>query len=329
MSQSKFEELSHFITTKMKMRHIYQPVMLRVLLENNGVASKQDIAKVLLSHDISQHEYYEYIVSSMVGKVLKQHSIVERAAERYSLDGYSELTADETLALTDLCQEKLDCFIAEHGDEIYEHRSIRRKRISGSLRYKLLKRAKKRCELCGVSSSKRALHVDHIVPKSKGGPNIEANYQVLCTLCNGNKGNRDDTDFRSWSDCYEHRDESCLFCNEAEERAVESNELAIAFEDAFPVTEGHTLIVPKRHVADYFSLEQPELNAINQLLKSRKQVLSDSDSTITGFNIGVNAGESAGQTIFHCHVHLIPRRDGDVSEPRGGVRGVIPGKQAY
>lgn len=89
------------------------------------------------------------------------------------------------------------------------------------------------------------------------------------------------------------------------------------------------MVIPKRHVADYFDLYQPELNAINQLLAKIKDELTVADASITGFNIGINSGQSAGQTIFHCHVHLIPRRDGDVEDPRGGVRGVIAAKQKY
>ena len=82
-------------------------------------------------------------------------------------------------------------------------------------------------------------------------------------------------------------------------------------------------------MADYFDLEQSEINSINKILFSIKCKLEKKDKTITGFNIGINSGRSAGQTIFHCHIHLIPRRDGDVKDPRGGVRGVIPEKQKY
>tara|TARA_Y100000031_G_C8223715_1_gene387239 strand:- start:1545 stop:1853 length:309 start_codon:yes stop_codon:yes gene_type:complete len=99
--------------------------------------------------------------------------------------------------------------------------------------------------------------------------------------------------------------------------------------DGFPVTEHHSLVIPKRHVASYFELGQAEINAINQLLKKTKDKLSNIDSTIDGFNVGINDGESAGQTIFHCHVHLIPRRIGDVDNPKGGVRHTIPGKGFY
>lgn len=99
--------------------------------------------------------------------------------------------------------------------------------------------------------------------------------------------------------------------------------------DKYPVTMMHTLVITKRHVADYFNLHTPELNAINALLsKLRAQILAD-DPSVTGFNVGINAGVDAGQTIFHVHVHLIPRRRSDASDPRGGVRGVIPEKQRY
>jgi ATP adenylyltransferase len=125
---------------------------------------------------------------------------------------------------------------------------------------------------------------------------------------------------------------SCLFCDIQSKdrvRIISENALAFAVSDGFPVTEGHTLLIPKRHAADYFELSQAEINAINQLMGQQKEFLQKSDKSIEGFNIGMNCGEVAGQTIFHCHVHLIPRRKGDVENPRGGVRHVIPGKGFY
>ena len=121
----------------------------------------------------------------------------------------------------------------------------------------------------------------------------------------------------------------CPFCCEIEGRSLKSNELADVVLDGYPVTTGHSLVIPKRHVADYFDLTSHELSAINTLLADQKKQLQTHDSSITGFNVGINIGEDAGQTIFHCHVHLIPRRKGDVETPRGGVRGVIPSKQGY
>jgi ATP adenylyltransferase len=95
------------------------------------------------------------------------------------------------------------------------------------------------------------------------------------------------------------------------------------------VTEGHSLVIPRRHKADGLDLHQPEWNAVVELLKLRREQLRAQDGTISGWNVGLNSGEAAGQTVFHAHWHLIPRRDGDCEQPRGGVRGVIPDRQAY
>lgn len=107
------------------------------------------------------------------------------------------------------------------------------------------------------------------------------------------------------------------------------NKLAYAIRDGFPVTSMHTLIIPKRHLRDYFELQNDELVSCSELIHSLRDEMIKLDSSITGFNIGINNGESSGQTIFHCHIHLIPRRDGDVPNPRGGVRHIIPGKGDY
>lgn len=87
--------------------------------------------------------------------------------------------------------------------------------------------------------------------------------------------------------------------------------------DGFPVSEHHSLFMPKRHTTDYFGLTQAEINALNQLIKKHKKLLDSKDISIDGYNIGINCGESAGQTVFHCHIHLIPRRNGDVQNPKG------------
>lgn len=119
---------------------------------------------------------------------------------------------------------------------------------------------------------------------------------------------------------------SCVFCEMI--NIVLENELAMAFFDKYPVNEGHLLIIPKRHVEVYFDLSEQERIAIDQLLLEGKQVL-DEQFQPDGYNIGVNCGAAAGQTIFHVHVHLIPRYKGDMNDPRGGVRGVIPEKRIY
>ncbi|WP_287429529.1 HIT family protein [Carnobacterium sp.] len=122
--------------------------------------------------------------------------------------------------------------------------------------------------------------------------------------------------------------ENCLFCHLEESVPILENELAKAFFDKIPVSKGHLLIIPKRHAENYFDLTLPEKKAIDELLLACKHFI-DTQYQPDGYNIGANCGETAGQTIFHCHIHLIPRYQGDLSNPRGGVRGVIPDKRIY
>ena len=121
----------------------------------------------------------------------------------------------------------------------------------------------------------------------------------------------------------------CLFCNTKESGFTFQNELAYASYDTYPVSKYHCLIIPKRHIKDFFELSDEELIACNDLIKKVKDEVIMKDSSINGFNLGTNIGRVSGQSILHCHFHLIPRRPGDVENPQGGVRSVIPNKQHY
>ena len=121
----------------------------------------------------------------------------------------------------------------------------------------------------------------------------------------------------------------CIFCVIRKEELQFENRLAYSSIDSYPVSEFHSLIVPKRHVETYFELTSEEIQACNELILKTKEKILKKDSSVKGFNIGTNAGKIAGQSIMHCHIHLIPRREGDVEDPQGGVRSVIPKKQRY
>ena len=321
--------LKDFVNNKMKMAHIYQPVMIKSLLENKGKLSITEISKSILEYDESQVEYYESITKNMVGKVLRDHKIVNRNKENYELVDFSNLSDEEKRELIDLCNLKIDEYIIKRGENIWKHRSRNRRPVPGSVRYQVLKRAKYRCELCGISAEEKALEVDHITPKNLGGEDSINNYQALCYTCNSQKRDTDKTDFRNISSIYDHKEKDCIFCNLKDREMLFENNLALAFYDSYPVTEYHTLIIPKRHVKDYFELAQAEINAVNMLVNQTRNELLKLDPTISGFNIGINNGSDAGQTIFHCHIHLIPRRKNDVENPIGGVRNIIPGKGKY
>ena len=327
---TSFNDLLTFITERMRMSHIYQPVMLKVLLENDGQASRKAIAKAFLNEDQSQIEYYEAIVRDMPGRVLSKHGIVERVDGDYRLTNkFLNLNGEQRKSLIQECDSKLNEYLEKRGLAPWQHRTKSSGHIPGSLRYDIFRRAKGRCEACGVRAEERALEVDHIIPRNQNGPDDPSNLQALCYRCNAQKRDRDDTNFTAVRESYMDRESDCPFCNLSSNRIISENELTVAIRDGYPVTDGHTLIIPRRHVSDYFELYQPERNAIEQLVHDCRESLIASDNSIDGFNIGANAGTSAGQTVFHVHIHLIPRRTGDIDNPRGGVRGVIPEKQSY
>ncbi|QNI79659.1 HIT domain-containing protein [Synechococcus sp. RS9909] len=327
---SAYDRLAEYINRRMRMSYIYQPLMLMELLGRSSPAPAEDIARRILGEDSSQIEYYTERVKRMVGRVMTSNGITSHAGGVYSLIGVDDLSEIERDALLQLCREKLDAFRLKRGDEVFAHRSRHRTAISGSIRYRVFTRAKGRCECCGAHEHQAALEVDHIIPKNHGGSDDISNFQALCFRCNAGKRDSDSTDFRGVLQSYGHRQEGCLFCElQTSDRVLLRNELAVCIADAYPVTEGHSLVIPCRHVADGMELHQPEWNAVTALLKQRRQDLELADASISGFNIGLNSGESAGQTVMHAHWHLIPRRKGDMPDPRGGVRGVISQRQRY
>jgi ATP adenylyltransferase len=305
---SSFKHLRDFIEKHMRMSHIYQPVMIKELLKYGGKAAIRDIAAAFLARDESQLEYYEKITKDMPGKVLAKHGM--RSATVIN-------TASQLIRLPS--QQR----------SLYDHRRAALGYLSGSLRYEVSKNAGFRCELCGISADERAIEVDHIVPRKHGGEDDLTNLQALCFKCNANKGARDDVDFRVIREGINARQSGCVFCQIPEERVIAYNALAVAIYDKYPVTNLHALIIPNRHAANFFDLFEPERRAINQLLDRLRNEIVKKDGSASGFNVGMNSGATAGQTIDHAHVHLIPRRQGDVQDPRGGVRAIIPGKAVY
>jgi diadenosine tetraphosphate (Ap4A) HIT family hydrolase len=120
----------------------------------------------------------------------------------------------------------------------------------------------------------------------------------------------------------------CPFCNPFADEIIAKNDLCYARWDRFPVSKGHLLVIPFRHTADYFSLIEEEKQATFSLIDECKEVVEENFKP-AGYNIGFNVGEVAGQTVMHCHCHVIPRYSGDMENPRGGIRGVIPQKRDY
>jgi diadenosine tetraphosphate (Ap4A) HIT family hydrolase len=120
----------------------------------------------------------------------------------------------------------------------------------------------------------------------------------------------------------------CPFCTLSPDRIAASNSLAFAIRDGYPISPGHTLVIPSRHVGSFFDLSPEEHDALFELVRSQKGAI-DLEFSPQSYNIGINDGPAAGQTVPHVHIHLIPRYQGDVTDPRGGVRWVLPAKARY
>lgn len=259
----------------------------------------------------------------MPGRVLKNHGVVSYDSEGYSLN-VPNLTEGQRSELITLCSMKIKEYATARGGErsLWFHRMKSPSYVPGTIRFEVLKRAKGLCELCGTPSSVKFLQVDHIIPRNKKGESKIENYQALCYTCNSQKMDKDNTDFREWSLMYENRDKNCPFCNIQTSSEIR-NSMAVAFEDKYPVTKYHTLITPFRHTPSFFDLGHYERNCCFLLIDEVRNLIMKKDRSVTGFNIGINDGSDAGQTVFHCHIHVIPRRKGDVADPAGGIRNMM------
>jgi ATP adenylyltransferase len=320
-----YKELEKYIK-KMQMMHIYQPVMIKTLLNSNNKATTDKIARAFLEKDQSQIDYYKMITKSMPGKVLRKHKIVDYKNGYFRLQ-IDDITEKQKEKLVELCDKRLEEYQDKHGKKIWQHRARDNKPISGSLRYDVLAKAKGKCVACGISAEERALDIDHILPRNQGGKTEISNLQALCYKCNSEKRDRDDTDFLKWKEKFSDRDSKCIFCKQV--KTIATNDLALAVYDKFPVTKLHVLIIPKRHTKTFFDLIPAEKNLCLELVDVIKTKIQEKDKSVTGFNVGFNSGKDSGQTVMHCHIHVIPRRKGDSNDPTGGVRNVIPEMGKY
>ncbi|MDC0335905.1 HIT domain-containing protein [Pseudodesulfovibrio sp.] len=328
MSKKPFAQLIKFLSDEMQMQHIYQPLMVRSLVDANGKATIRQLAHAFLEHDESQLKHYEGVIKKMPLKVLKKREIVCQEGDLVTLNIKGKLTFEQKAKIRMLCEQKIQEFILNKGMSLWDYRMLGGP-VKGSVYYEVMKESGGRCALCGTTSKERPLDVDHILPRSKGGSSDKENLQVLCSKCNRTKGNRDKTNWKNFF----HQDaaEGCIFCwdNLDKTKVVAEYDHVYAIEDGIPVTKGHLLVIPKRHAADWFIMTEQERFEAEELLRLLKGQLESKDKTITGFNIGMNCGVDAGQTIHHAHIHLIPRRKNDTKNPIGGVRGVIPGARDY
>ena len=300
---SHFDNIANFLSKKMRMSHIYQPAMIVALLKNQGVATVSRVAKEFLRRDTAHREYYEQITKRYPQQTLTKHGLIERIGNSYSLLGFDTLTELEVKELIEIAEEKIQRFEIERNGNFFSHR-IASPHVSGSKRLQVLKRANTRCELCGVCIKDRAIEVYHILPRTRGGSNDIVNLQALCYLCNSNKGNRDDTDFRLAAESYNYRKSDCTYCDIAQEKILFENELAVVTLDKRSSTVISYLIFARRHIKDYFDLQQPEHNAITQLLQILRNQAIEHEPDSTDFSIEHNARGKSDKSSAHGCIRL-------------------------
>lgn len=304
-----FEELQDFIAHKMQMSHIYQPLMIKTLLESGNKATAEDVARGFLNEDKAQLEYYTLIAKRWPKITLKKHNVISYYREggkgifRLLLDG---ATPAQKKRLVEMCDLRINEYVDKTLRPPWYDRRGTREHIPGQLRYDVLAKSGGVCVACGVSAQQRALEVDHIVPVSMGGPTNISNLQALCYKCNVQKKDRDKTDFIRILNRLKYRNPKCSLC--MSNGHVLNNHMAFAVRDRKPMTDLHSLVLPRRHVGSFFDLIPAEKTLCLELVDSVKTQIQESDRAVTGFNVRFDAGRMAGPMTEHCQIHVIPRR---------------------
>jgi ATP adenylyltransferase len=318
-------KLKEFLLDKMNMTGPYQPVIIKFLLENSGKVDIEKIAIYLAANDKKSIQYYKDRLKVWPKQILKKHKIAELNRGIYEFKDDVSPDFKELKELQEICDSKINEYYSRDTSEDKSSSGWGLKRVTLIDKFPY-------CQLCGQRPSKNndiSLDIDHIKPKTKGGSDDLENLQVLCHQCNRAKGNSFLKSAEKSHEEYLKKEIDCLFCNIDEKRIVDQNDYIFVIRDGFPVTLGHTLIITKRHVSKANELTDAEVLYIFKQSQIEINKLESEDSSITGINLGFNIGVSAGQSVNHVHFHIIPRRNGDIENPRGGIRHVIPGKGNY
>ena len=239
----RFDDLLPFITEQTRMSHIYQPLLIRALVDAGGAATLRQLAHAFLAQDESQLRFYEQRVKEVSLGVAAKHGVVRHDGQLVSV-AIPDLTYVQGAQLKRPCEQRLQELIAKRNLALWDYRLLELNPVPDNLRYQALKASGGHCALCGITKDERPLDVDLILPRSRGGKREPANLQVLCAKCNRTKRNKDAVDFRAGP--APDRNPECVFCTDKVlAHAVEAHGTVLALQDAHPVTPGHHLMLPR------------------------------------------------------------------------------------
>lgn len=295
-----YDELLDFIENKMSMSHIYQPLLIRSLVDAGGTATIRQLAQAFVVQDESQVVFYEQRIKAMPVKVLSRHGVVNRDGPLIALTTKS-LTFEQRVKVRAVCDQRLAEYLSRRGMALWNYRLLADP-VPDNLRYRVLAASGGRCTLCGITKEERPLDVDHIVPRSRGGKTVFENLQALCSKCNRTKGNKDTTDFRH--DIEPDRVSGCDICAlEGSSKVLAENARVFAFRP-HPSTESTIVIAPRRHTSDYFSMSQDERVDADDLLRYFRNELKQTISSITGFSVTSETVQVQAEKPTHAAIHL-------------------------
>ena len=263
-------ELVDFIENKMRMSHIYQPLLIQSLVESGGQATLRELAVKFLTEEEAEIREMMKTIKKMPVHVLSAKNKSRKKPIVEEEDGVVRLLVEpsdlkERSEILGACARRLHEYVAKRGEGIWDHKWLDSP-TGGAMRFKVLEAGGRRCALCGITSKDRALDVDHIVPHSKGGPSTFENLQILCSKCNRSKGNRSQTDFRVAEPPTPGFEDCTLCALPALKEFPSENDLARTVKVVkSDVTTIH--IIPKRHVNRYLDLTSNEVLAMHDLLR--------------------------------------------------------------
>ncbi len=264
--------------------------MIRTLLTSNNTATVEDIARVFVNSDPSQLEYYKQITKRWPHITLKKHSIISYEKGTYTLLA-ENMTKKQKRMLVELCNLRLEEFIDKDPAIKLAHEMDDRS-VSGSMKYDVLAKTKGICAACGVkASSGYPMHIDHIIPASRGGKSVLENLQPLCYKCNTGKRDRDDTDFLKWHNQLKFRNEKCKLCAPA--GPIKENIMAYALD----TSKSTTLITPKRHVGSFIELFPSERHLCFELVDSVQSAVRERNKSAK-FDVHFDSNYNAAQKHY-------------------------------